>query len=195
MKLSTPFQFLAVSAGALAFPALAHAHSVHSTATGWSAGLTHPLFGMDHLIAMIAVGVWAAQMGGRARWIAPAVFLGVMACGSALGGLGFVPPGVEPMIVTSVFVFGLLIATAARLPLTANVALTSLFALFHGVAHGAEMPVAGGTIAYVAGLVVATAALQAGGFLLGRASSRASTLAPRLLGIGCAAAGGALMIF
>lgn len=195
MKLSFPLRFLAVSAGALVFPVLAHAHPANSTATGWAAGLTHPLLGLDHLIAMIAVGIWAAQMGRRARWVVPAAFVTIMACGAALGSRGFVPPVVELMISSSVLVFGLLIAVAARLPLAINVALASFFALFHGMAHGAEMPVATGASAYVTGFIVATAVLHASGYFLGRASRHTSTLVPHLIGIGCAAAGSLLMIF
>lgn len=194
MKATAPFGIYAAGAMALAFPGIAQAHSSSVAMEGWAAGLVHPLLGWDHLLAMIAVGLWAAQLGGRARWLVPAAFVSVMACGAALGARGFVPPGVEPMILASVLVFGLLIAGAVRLPATASGGLVGLFALFHGLAHGAEMQPATGAFTYAAGLVIATAALHAFGLLVGRGTAGISGLVPRVLGGACAAAGVALLV-
>jgi len=127
----------------LALPVLASAHpghDGHELTWDFSGGFAHPLSGWDHLLVMIAVGLWAAQLGGHARWLVPAAFAGVMALGAALGEEGVTFPGIEQGIAASVLVLGLLIAAAVRLPVTAGAALVGVFAIFHGLAHGAEMP-------------------------------------------------------
>ncbi len=163
MKRNLTVLFLALT------PALAHAHTGAGGTHGLSDGLLHPIHGLDHLLAMMAVGLWAAQLGGRARWAVPASFVGIMALGGVLGMAGLALPMVETGILTSVFLLGLLIAFAVRLPIWASTSVVGFFALFHGYAHGAEMPVDASGLAYAAGFIVATAALHLAGIGLGTA--------------------------
>jgi urease accessory protein len=128
------------------------------------------MMGLDHLLAMVAVGLWAAQLGGRAAWLIPAAFVSVMTAGAGLGMSGVHLPLVEQGIIASVVVLGLLIATAARLPLVASAGLVGVFALFHGVAHGTEMPASASGFAYAAGFALATATLHAIGLLAAKAT-------------------------
>lgn len=170
------FQKVALTAAFSLAPALAQAHPGHDSSS-FTGGLVHPVLGMDHLLAMIAVGLWAMQLGGRARWVVPATFVGVMLVGGALGASGFPMPFVEQGILASVFILGLLIAMAARLPIAASSGLIAVFALFHGVAHGAEMPANASGVAYGAGFAFATAALHLCGVLGGsllRSAAQAS---------------------
>lgn len=153
----------------LVVPALAHAHTGAGHANGFMDGLDHPLHGLDHLLAMIAVGLWAAQLGGRAVWAVPASFVGVMALGGFMGAAGWNLPMVETGILLSVFLLGLLLVFAVRLPLWAGSGLVAFFALFHGYAHGAEMPHGASSALYAGGFVLATAALHSVGIGLGLA--------------------------
>ena len=174
-------------------PTLAHAHPGHGA--GFPAGFAHPMQGLDHLLAMIAAGLWAAQLGGRARWAVPAAFVGVMILGNAIGMAGVAVPFVEPAIVCSVVLLGLLILTAARWPLAASVALVGGFALFHGAAHGAEVPANVGGLAYTLGFTVATAALLGCGLAAGAAMTRAAQSGwLRCAGATVAIAGAALVL-
>ncbi len=159
----------------LTFPVLAHAHPGHDHSSGFSHGLAHPINGLDHILAMVAVGLWAAQIGGRALWAVPATFVGVMALGGILGVAGFTVPFVEPGIVGSVLILGLLIAFAVRLPLAASLPLVGLFSIFHGYAHGAEMPFSASGIEYGLGFVLATAALHGIGIGIGLLIQRFTT--------------------
>jgi len=152
---------LVVSVFAL-LPSLAQAHPGHGSGIG--AGFAHPLTGLDHLLAMVAVGIWAAQLGGRARWAVPATFVGVMTLGSTLGMLGITLPAVELAIFASVVLLGLLVAGAAKMRLEACMAAVGFFALFHGLAHGAEVPATANGFAYTGGFVAATIGLHALGF-------------------------------
>lgn len=168
----------AIALALLLVPALAHAHTtglVHmhndgGPMNGLFQGLSHPLHGLDHLLAMIAVGLWAAQMGGRSVWAVPASFVGIMALGGVLGMMGVQLPMVETGIMTSVLLLGLLIAFAVRLPLWASMSVVGFFALFHGFAHGAEMPSQSSGLLYAAGFIVATSLLHLGGIGLGVAA-------------------------
>lgn len=153
---------------ALAGSSSAFAHPGHET-SGFASGLAHPVLGLDHILAMLAVGLWAAQLGGRAVWAVPASFVGVMLAGGALGMAGADLPLVESGILASVLVLGLLVATAAKLPLYANVTLAGLFALCHGHAHGAELAAGASGLAYAAGFALATACLHLAGLGLGYA--------------------------
>jgi urease accessory protein len=154
-------------------PALAQAHpGVPGHTHGFVNGLAHPLTGLDHICAMVAVGLWAAQRGGRALWLVPAVFVSVMILGGALGLAAVPVPFVEPGIAASVLVLGVLIAAAVRLPLPASALLVGLFALFHGYAHGAEMPGSASGLAYGLGFVAATASLHLLGIGLGLLAQR-----------------------
>jgi len=147
--------------------ALAHGEGAHSHGAGLIAGLAHPFSGLDHLLAMVAVGLWAAQKGGRALWILPLAFVGMMVLGGALGGLGISLLGIETGIVLSVMVLGLLVALQSRWALPLAGSMVGLFAMFHGMAHGVEMPNAASPWAYGLGMMAATAFLHATGVLAG----------------------------
>ena len=138
----------------------AHAHLVPGDVGGFSRGFAHRLHGLDHLLAMTAVGLWAVQLGGRARWLVPASFVGVMIVGGALAMSGLRIPFVEEGVFLSVLVLGILITVAARFPVAASMAIVGLFAIFHGHSHGTEMPVNAVGFAYGAGFALATAALH-----------------------------------
>jgi len=157
---SRPARWLVAGAAALALPTLAFAHTGVGHTHGFLAGAGHPVLGLDHVCAMIAVGLWAAQRGGRAIWAVPTTFVLVMAMGGALGIAGVTLPLVEPGIVGSVLILGLLIAAAVRLPVVASALIVGLFAIFHGFAHGAEMPASSSGLAYGAGFMLVTAALH-----------------------------------
>ncbi|HEU6449471.1 MAG TPA: HupE/UreJ family protein [Verrucomicrobiae bacterium] len=169
MKRLHAFTLRAVALLALLAPAVASAHPGTPGHThGFVNGAAHPLSGLDHLLAMVAVGIFAAQRGGRALWQLPLAFVSVMALGGILGmaGLGEIPL-LEQIIAASVLVFGILIATASRLPLKTGIAIIGLFALFHGYAHGAEMPVAASGLSYAIGFLLTTALLHLAGIGLG----------------------------
>ncbi|TGE00213.1 HupE/UreJ family protein [Methylobacterium nonmethylotrophicum] len=148
------------------------AHPGHGDAAGLAHGFAHPLGGADHLLAMVAVGLLAAARGGRALWAVPLAFLGMMAIGGALGAAGVVLPFVEIGIGLSVVAFGLAAAVGAGLPLAGAVALVGLFAVFHGHAHGAEMPDTASGLAYGLGFLAATALLHLAGIGAGLAAGR-----------------------
>jgi len=151
---------------------LAHAHpghDGHELTWDFATGASHPLLGLDHLLAMVAVGLWASQLGGRSRWLLPAAFVGFMALGAVAGHAGRSFPGLEQAIAASILVLGLLIAAAVRLPVSAGMAVVGAFALFHGMAHGAEMPASAGGLAYGLGFAATTALLHAVGLGLGLA--------------------------
>lgn len=147
----------------LILPTLAHAHVAASEVSGFLRGLLHPLGGMDHLLAMAAVGVWAAQGGGRAVWLVPATFVATMAVGGAIGAAGIIMPFAEHGIALSMLVLGLLIAGHIRLSLPACAAIAGLFSVFHGHVHGVEIPADASGSAYGAGFLVATALLHGAG--------------------------------
>jgi len=177
--------------GALALlltPALAFAHPGHGD-NGLVAGLGHPIAGLDHLLAMLAVGLWAAQQQGAARWALPCTFVASMLLGGMLGFEGLELPGLESGIAASVLALGLAVALAMRPPLSLAVIATALFALFHGVAHGLELPGMSSPWAYAAGFVAATAALHGAGFAMVRVLPRAAAPLVRLAGAASAAAG------
>lgn len=185
---------------ALAFGAVAvlsgqaWAHPGH-VAPSFAGGLAHPVTGLDHVLAMLAVGVWAAQSGGRARWALPAVFVGVMGVGGAVGMAGVGLPGVEAGIAASVVVLGLLVACAARWSVAAAAPLVGAFAFFHGHAHGTELPAAASGTAYAAGFVVATALLHAAGLWLGHvAASRGHARLLRAAGAAVALVGAVVTV-
>lgn len=142
------------------------------TDTGIFAGLLHPILGMDHLLAMVSVGLLSAQMGGRAIWTVPATFVSVMAVGGVLGLAGIPLPFVEIGIALSVVALGIALVAPRKLPVSLAMAFVGLFAIFHGHAHGAELPVLSETaldvIAYVFGFLLATATLHLIGALIGQ---------------------------
>jgi len=172
------------------FAGTASAHTGDHAATGFAGGLTHPLLGLDHLLAMVAIGLWAAQQGGRALWAVPAAFVGAMGLGGVLAWSGGVLPHVETVIALSVLVLGLLIATRRRWAVTTGMMIAAVFALFHGYAHGLEMPQAASPTLYAVGFVLATVCLHGGGI----ASSLIGRYAMQMAGIGIAATGLALVL-
>ena len=152
-------------------PGAALAHPGHD-AGGFAHGVMHPLGGLDHVLAMVAVGLYAALLGGRALWLVPATFVGVMAIGGALGAAGYPLPYTEIGIALSVIVLGLAVALRASLPTLAAMALVGLFAIFHGHAHGAEMPADAAAVSYATGFMLATALLHGAGIAIGLAAGR-----------------------
>ena len=181
--------------GLLAYVAIlpvAEAHTFGSQGAGLIAGLTHPFVGLDHLLAMIAVGIWAGQLGGRAVWLIPLTFVSVMAAAATLASFGLLLPLMEPAIACSVLVLGLLIAGSVRLPTSVGGLLVSLFAVFHGYAHGLELPQAASPILYGAGFVLATALLHGLGIGFAR-NSRQHKMLQRIAGYSLIAASGLLL--
>lgn len=145
----------------------AQAHGVAAEGAGFLAGLSHPILGLDHLLAMLAVSLWTARQGGRALWRLPLAFVVMMIAGVGLALAGLALPAVEAGIATSLLVLGLLLATAARVAPSMSLALIGTFAVFHGHAHGAEIPQIAPVLSYGLGLVVTTAVLQLTGIALG----------------------------
>lgn len=175
-----------------ATPALAHV-GVGAT-SGFVSGFLHPVFGPDHVLAMVAVGLWAGLVGGRALWAWPAAFVGVMVVGGVLGMVGVPMPFVEPGILASVIVLGLVVALAFRAPVWLGAMIVGFFALFHGHAHGTEVPETAGGVEYLIGFAIATAILHGIGIALavGAARSGIPQTAIRALGGAVAVAGVAL---
>jgi urease accessory protein len=158
---------------------VALAHTGHGDAGDFAHGFTHPLGGLDHVLAMVAVGLFAAHLGGRALWLVPATFVAAMALGGALGMAGAGLPFVETVIALSVVVLGLAVARRIAVPTLAAMALVGFFAIFHGHAHGAEMPVDASGVAYAAGFMLATALLHGAGIALGLTIARLGEFAAR----------------
>jgi len=160
-------RFLSVFIATLLFATAAQAHTGVGDASGLAYGFLHPLGGLDHILAMVGVGAFAFFLGGRALWLVPASFLGMMAVGGALGFAGIGLPFVEAGIALSVVVIGGALALGLSMPLAAAMALAGGFAVFHGFAHGAEMPAAASGFAYGLGFMTATAVLHGAGLALG----------------------------
>jgi urease accessory protein len=150
---------------AITTPALAH--SENGVAIDFWGGFTHPIFGPDHVIAMVAVGLWGAFLGQPAIWLLPVVFPLVMAFGGALGVAGMPLPGVETGIAISAIMLGGMVAFAAKPPLWIAAVLVGAFAIFHGHAHGAELPIGADAVAFSMGFVVATGMLHLAGITFG----------------------------
>jgi urease accessory protein len=148
-------------------PSLAFAHVGSGDAHGIAHGFMHPLSGLDHILAMGAVGLFAAHLGGRALWLVPLAFLAMMTVGGALGVRAIGLPYVEVGIGLSVVVLGIMVASRANPPVAIAMALVGFFALFHGHAHGAEMPESASGLAYGAGFILATTLLHAIGIAFG----------------------------
>jgi urease accessory protein len=159
---------LPLAFAAVASPALAH--SENGVAIDFVGGFTHPIFGPDHVIAMVAVGLWGAFLGAPAIWLLPVVFPLVMAVAGALGVVGVPLPGVEIGIAVSAIMLGSMVAFAAKPPLWIAAVLVAAFAIFHGHAHGAELPVGADAVAFSMGFVVATGMLHLGGITFGALS-------------------------
>ncbi len=162
-----PALFPAVLLVAAMVSDLAEAHVAGGAMGGFASGFQHPLFGLDHLLAMLAVGLWGAQMGGRAVWTLPVTFPLIMTVGGIIGIAGFAVPGIETGIALSVLALGLAIAFAWRPHEAVALALIAVFAFFHGYAHGAELPAAADPAAYAVGFVLATGLIHIAGIAIG----------------------------
>jgi urease accessory protein len=183
---------LRVFAAALAAlaPSMAFAHTGIGDTHGFMHGFSHPIGGLDHVAAMVMVGVFASQLGGRAIWLVPSTFVAVMAAGGVLGVAGVQIPFVEVGVALSVIVLGAVVAFGVKAPLAAAAGLVGLFAIFHGYAHGAEMPETASGVAYAAGFMLATATLHAAGAGFGLAMNSLAERSGRWVvqGAGVAAA-------
>src|SRR5436305_623300 len=152
----------------LASPALAHSET--GVAIDFAGGFAHPIFGPDHVVAMVAVGLWGTFLGAPAIWLLPVVFPLVMAMAGALGVLGMPLPGVEIGIAVSAIALGVMVALAATPPIWIAAVMVGAFAVFHGHAHGTELPIGADAIAYSIGFVVATGMLHLTGIAFGALS-------------------------
>lgn len=176
-------------------PLLSFAHTEAGVAGGFLSGLTHPVFGPDHVIAMVAVGLWGAQLGVPAIWILPITFPLVMALGGMMGVLGIPVPSVEVGIAASAVVLGAMVAVAVRPPLWVAMVLVGVFAIFHGHAHGTELPEAANPLAYGVGFVIATGLLHLCGIVIGLLVARPlGAQAVRAMGLLIALGGGYFLI-
>ncbi len=179
----------------LCAPEPAAAHTEVGVAGGLLNGFLHPLTGLDHLVAMVAVGLWGAQLGPPGIWVLPICFPTVMAVGGLLGIAGVPLPWTELVIAASALVLGVAVAVALRVPFWAAAIIAGIFAVFHGYAHGLELPGAANPLAYGIGFVVATGMLHASGILIGLLTRwRTGAQAVRLLGAGIAGLGGMFLM-
>jgi urease accessory protein len=186
----------ALPAALVLLPQAALAHPGHGAAIGVEAGFLHPLLGADHVLAMVAVGLLAALRGGRALWALPLSFLMLMSAGAGLGMAGMVLPYAEAGIALSIVVFGVVAIVGLRAPVALLASLVGVFAVFHGYAHGAEMPETASGLSFGLGFLVSTAFLHVAGIGLGVAAARlGATRAAPALGACVAAAGLALLAF
>lgn len=170
-------------------------HAGSGEASGFMHGLTHPASGLDHVCAMLAVGLWAAQLGGRSAWSVPLTFVGVMALGGALPILGIGLPFFEQGIVLSVLLLGVLVAGSVRLPMWLSSGIVASFALWHGYAHVSEMPAQISSLLYISGFVLTTALLHLAGIASGlwmRRVARDRTI--RFAGVGAVLCGAYLAV-
>ena len=168
----------------------AFAHEAGGEAIGLVGGLKHPVSGLDHVLAMVAVGLWGAQLGAPAIWLLPVTFPMVMAFGGMLALLGVPLPGAEIGIAVSAIALGSVVMAEARPPLPVAAVLVGFFAVFHGHAHGAELPPGANGLLYSVGFVVATGALHATGIAVGLVHRwRAGAIALRVAGAAVAGAG------
>lgn len=158
---------VAFAAGLMLAPAQALAHAEEGVAGGLASGFMHPLLGLDHLVAMVAVGLWGAQLGRPAIWVLPITFPTVMAMGGLMGVLGIPLPFIEVGVALSAVVLGVLVAMNTRPALWVAAVIVGAFAVFHGYAHGTELPDAANPLAYGVGFVVATGLLHLTGILIG----------------------------
>jgi urease accessory protein len=158
---------LSLTALLILIPTAALAHTGAGSASGFVHGFAHPVGGLDHILAMVTVGLLAWQLGGRALWLVPSAFVAAMALGGWLGLMGIALPHVEIGIALSVVVLGAIVALGIKTPLAITMGLAALFAIFHGHAHGSELPHGAAAAAYAAGFLLATALLHANGIALG----------------------------
>lgn len=183
---------MAAPVAVMAHPGHEHAHELSGAAASFASGLLHPPTGLDHLFAMVVLGVWSAMTAKRV-WLAPLSFAAVLLLGALLGLGGIALPAIEPMIAASLLVLGLMTAARARLPEMAGAAVAAVFALFHGAAHGGELPLGASAMPYVAGFMLATVALHCVGIAGGLALRNTQAWVARVLGGGVALYGAALL--
>lgn len=174
-----------------AAPALAHTGV--GSVEGFAQGLLHPLTGLDHVLAMVAVGLWAGLVGGKARIAYPVAFVATMALAGAWAMAGGELPGAEIGIAVSIVILGLAIALKASPPLAAGALACGIFAIFHGFAHGAELPESASGFAYAAGFIIATAALHGAGLFLAARLAQHAPVLTRVAGGGLVLAGVAIL--
>lgn len=193
MTLSSLAIRLFVAAIATLFPAIAFAHTGTGTAADFGHGFLHPVTGIDHILAMVAVGIFACQIGGRALWLVPGAFIVGMVLGGVLGASRVTVPFVELGIALSVIVLGAAVALGMNTPVAAVMGIVGLFAIFHGHAHGAEIPETASGVAYAMGFMAATGLLHicgiAFGLLIGRVGKSQEPTMVRIAGCLMAVAG------
>jgi urease accessory protein len=191
---SKSFHAVVMAAAVVLAVQVAQAHPGHGAGGGLSAGLAHPFSGIDHIMAMLAVGMLATQIGGKMLWGLPATFVALMVGGGLMNFAGVPVPWVEQGIMASVLILGLMVAAAGRFPTSASLSLVGFFAIFHGFAHAAEMHKGTSAVGYALGFIIATATLHAIGIALGLAAGKlASKQLVRLAGAAIAACG--LLLF
>ncbi len=179
----------------LALAPAAHAHVEQAQAAGFFTGFGHPISGLDHVLAMIAVGLWGAQLGAPALWLLPVTFPMVMALGGMVGLLGIALPGVEAGIAASAILLGLAVMSELRPPFAAAIVLVAIFGVFHGHAHGTELPIGQSALAYSMGFVIATGCLHGVGIAVGLIHGRPwGQRLLRVAGAGVALAGVVFML-
>jgi urease accessory protein len=161
---------IAMAGVMLSSPAMAHI--TNASGAGFAGGVSHPFSGLDHILAMVTVGLWASQLGRPAYWVLPLTFPVVMATGAVLGIAGVPLPWVEIGIAASVIALGLMVALARKPSLVVSMSLIGLFALMHGHSHGTELPQAASPVVYGAGFLIATVLLHAVGLVIGGLSRR-----------------------
>ena len=179
----------------LAIAGVAEAHDALAQSS-FGAGFYHPLSGVDHLLALMGVGLWSSHIGGRARWIVPLVFVTVMLVGARIGNAGLSVSAVEIGTVFSVLLFGALVAKSVQAPTAIGAAIAATFAVFHGLAHGGEWPASGSVLTYLLGLTAASMVVLAGSVLAGQwfRRKRGCPLLLRAAGGLIASVGGLLLL-
>lgn len=182
-------QLLPLCVACLTSTAMAHTGQDAGGHHAFISGLLHPWLGWDHLLAMLAVGIWAVQLGGRAVWVLPTTFVSSMLAGCSLEAWVLHVPMIESSIVVSVLLLGTLIAIGSRPPLAVAATLTGLCAVFHGAAHAAEVPAGASLVSFATGFAVATAALHATGVLAAIKSTERQPVLARIGGAVMVAAG------
>ena len=189
MKVSKSFVFALLAVVGMIFTPAAFAHTFGAHGAGFAGGLAHPFFGLDHLLAMVAVGLWSAQLGGSALWRVPVAFVTAMTVGAIVANPALDVTWLETAIAGSVLALGLMVAFRLRLPSLLAVAAVSCFALFHGYAHGLEMPQTASPLGYGLGFVLATASLHLVGLYLGLSMAPRGHVMSRISGVAIAAVG------
>lgn len=172
-------------------PEVSEAHVYGAYGAGFSKGLIHPFGGLDHVLAMLAIGLWAAQSGGRSLWSIPLAFVAMMTIGALAGVAGISIPFAEAGVAASVMILGGLVALSAKWPAAAGALLAGFFAIFHGHSHGAEMPQTASAISYGLGFVLATSLLHGAGVAAGLGLSSYGNFAARLSRV----SGGAIAVY